>query len=64
MLRAMPVVFGVDLRRRTLTNLYNEYERHTWLVNVHERLVAAVAAMPTDGMRICRTSRCWSDCWR
>ena len=38
------VVFGVDLRRRTLTNLYNEYERHTWLVNVHERLVAAVAA--------------------
>ena len=38
-----PVVFGVDLRRRTLTNLYNEYERHTWLVNVHERLEAAVA---------------------
>ena len=38
------VVFGVDLRRRTLTNLYNEYERHTWLVNVHERLDAAVAA--------------------
>ena len=38
-----PVVFGVDLRRRTLTNLYNEYERHTWLVNVHERLDAAVA---------------------
>ena len=37
------VVFGVDLRRRTLTNLYNEYERHTWLVNVHERLDAAVA---------------------
>ena len=39
-----PVVFGVDLRRRTLTNLYNDYERHTWLVNVHERLDAAVAA--------------------
>ena len=38
-----PVVFGVDLRRRTLTNLYNEYERHTWLVNVHDRLDAAVA---------------------
>ena len=38
-----PVVFGVDLRRRTLTNLYNEYERHTWLANVHERLDAAVA---------------------
>ena len=38
-----PVVFGVDLRRRTLTNLYNEYERHTWLVNVHERLDAAAA---------------------
>ena len=38
------VVFGVDLRRRTLTNLYNEYEKHTWLVNVHERLDAAVAA--------------------
>ena len=38
-----PVMFGVDLRRRTLTNLYNEYERHTWLVNVHERLDAAVA---------------------
>ena len=38
------MVFGVDLRRRTLTNLYNEYEGHTWLVNVHERLDAAVAA--------------------
>ena len=38
------VVFGVDLRRRTLTNLYNEYEGHTWLVNVHDRLNAAVAA--------------------
>ena len=38
------MVFGVDLRRRTLTNLYNEYENHTWLVNVHERLDAAVAA--------------------
>ena len=59
----MPVVFGVDLRRRTLTNLYNEYEKHTWLVNVHERLDAAVAAMLTGGMRICRTSRCWSGCW-
>ena len=38
------VVFGVDLRRRTLTNLYNEYESHTWLVNVHDRLNGAVAA--------------------
>ena len=33
----------VRLRRQTLTNLYNEYERHTWLVNVHDRLDAAVA---------------------
>ena len=38
-----PVTFGVDLRRRTLTNLYNDYEGHTWLVNVHDRLNAAVA---------------------
>ena len=30
--------------RRTLTNLYNEYESHTWLVNVHDRLNGAVAA--------------------
>ena len=37
------VMFGVDLRRRTLTNLYNEYEGHTWLVKAHERLNAAVA---------------------
>ena len=37
------VMFGVDLRRRTLTNLYNEYEGHTWLVKAHERLDAAVA---------------------
>ena len=36
-------MFGVDLRRRTLTNLYNEYEGHTWLVNAHERLDGAVA---------------------
>lgn len=39
-----PVMFGVDLRQRTLTNLYNEYESHTWLVNAHDRLNAAVAA--------------------
>lgn len=39
-----PVMFGVDLRRRTLTNLYNDYESHTWLVNIHDRLNAAVAA--------------------
>ena len=39
-----PVTFGVDLRRRTLTNLYNDYDGHTWLVNVHNRLNAEVAA--------------------
>ena len=39
-----PVMFGVDLRRRTLTNLYNDYDGHTWLVNAHDRLDAAVAA--------------------
>ena len=39
-----PALFGVNLRRRTLTNLYNDYEGHTWLVNAHERLDAAVAA--------------------
>ena len=39
-----PVMFGVDLRHRTLTNLYNDYEGHTWLVNAHDRLNAAVAA--------------------
>ena len=39
-----PVMFGVDLRQRTLTNLYNDYEGHTWLVNAHDRLNAAVAA--------------------
>ena len=38
------MMFGVDLRRYTLTNLYNEYERHTWLVNAHNNLNAAVAA--------------------
>ena len=39
-----PVMFGVDLRRRTLTNLYNHYQIHTWLVNAHNNLNAAVAA--------------------
>ena len=38
----------VRLRRRTLTNLYNEYERHTWLVNVHERLAAAAYGWDAD----------------
>ena len=42
------VVFGVDLRQRMLTKLYNEYEKHTWLVNVHERLVAAAYGWPAD----------------
>ncbi len=39
-----PVTFGVDLRQRTLTNLYNDFEGHTWLMNAHDRLNAAVAA--------------------
>ncbi len=39
-----PVMFGVDLRWRTLTNMYNDYESHTWLVNVRDKLNAAVAA--------------------
>ena len=39
-----PVMFGVDLRKRTLTNLYNDYEGHTWLVNAHDRLNSAVTA--------------------
>ena len=39
-----PMMFGVDLRHRTLTNLYNDYEGHTWLVNAHDRLNTAVAA--------------------
>ena len=38
------VMFGVDLRQRTLTSLYNDYESHTWLVNAHDKLNAAVAA--------------------
>ena len=37
-----PVMFGVDLRRRTLTNLYNEPP--TWLQNAHSALDEAVAA--------------------
>ena len=39
-----PVMFGVDLRQRTLTNLYNDQDSHTWLVNAHDKLNAAVAA--------------------
>ena len=39
-----PAIFGVDLRRRTLTNLYNDYDNHTWLVNAHDNLNTAVAA--------------------
>ena len=38
-----PVMFGVDLRQRTLTNTCTT-KRHTWLVNAHDRLNAAVAA--------------------
>jgi hypothetical protein len=33
---------GASLRKRTLTNLYNE--RPTWLVNAHRDLDATVAA--------------------
>ena len=39
-----PVMFGVDLRERTLTNLYNDYDRHTWLMLAHDGLNAAVFA--------------------
>ena len=39
-----PAILGIDLRRRTLTNLYNNYHAHTWLVNAHHRLDTAVAA--------------------
>ena len=36
-----PALNADQLRRRTLTNLYNDYP--TWLANAHERLDAAVA---------------------
>ena len=36
-----PALNSDQLRRRTLTNLYNDYP--TWLANAHERLDAAVA---------------------
>ena len=36
-----PTLNSDQLRRRTLTNLYNDYP--TWLANAHERLDAAVA---------------------
>ncbi len=36
-----PTLNSEQLRRRTLTNLYNEYP--TWLANAHERLDTAVA---------------------
>ena len=36
-----PALSESQLRRRTLTNLYNEYP--TWLRNAHEKLDAAVA---------------------
>ena len=36
-----PTLNSDQLRRRTLTNLYNEYP--TWLANAHERLDGAVA---------------------
>ncbi len=37
----MPRVSAAELKRRTLTNLYNA--RPTWLENIHGRLDAAVA---------------------
>ena len=50
-----------QLRKRTLTNLYNE--RPTWLANLHATLDAAVFAAygwpPTSAM-----TRCWSGCSR
>ena len=36
-----PALNSDQLRRRTLTNLYNDYP--TWLASAHERLDAAVA---------------------
>ena len=36
-----PGVSAAELRKRTLTNLYNQ--RSTWLENIHARLDAAVA---------------------
>ena len=36
-----PALDADQLRRRTLTNLYNQYP--AWLANAHERLDAAVA---------------------
>ena len=36
-----PALNAADLRRRTLTNLYNQ--RPTWLANAHDALDAAVA---------------------
>ena len=56
-----------SLKKRTLTNLYNE--RPTWLANAHRKLDEAVLAAygwPADlaGLPTYRTRSCWKSFWR
>ena len=56
-----PALNADQLRRRTLTNLYNDYP--SWLANAHAILDAAVANASTAGPPTCPTPRPCNDCW-
>ena len=53
-----------ELKRRTLTNLYNA--RPAWLANLHDTLDAAVFAAYGwgEGQGSWGRGSCWRGCWR
>ena len=62
-----PALNAADLRRRTLTSLYNQ--RPTWLDNAHRALDAAVAdaygwGADVGDVAMWGTGRYWRGCWR
>ena len=56
-----PGASEAELKKRTLTNLYNA--RPTWLDNAHRKLDAAVFAA-YGWPAICPTTKSWRGCWR
>ena len=64
-----PAASDAELKKRTLTNLYNA--RPTWLDNAHRKLDAAVfaaygwpAALRQAQWQGCPTRKSWNGCWR
>ena len=56
-----PGLSDAELKKRTLTNLYNQ--RPTWLANAHAVPWTRQSPPPTAGPPTWPTLKCWNGCW-